>query len=507
MKDTSPLNESNGYAVPNIAPRPHVAQGAIRSTVEGSSLIADAAAVQTGRRDGRAEPQRLRVAEMVVSPIARPERNSGRQSAGDATPGGGALVKDAINVSALPNGSAESISRSARRTDRYDLHDDLRRFTTMRRLRGCGRWRIAAERGVTVNVGTCETGERVSYISGVQRCGSSWVCPVCGPKIRQARAVEVETAALAHLATGGALYTMIVTLPHDAPDDLVDTWGVLSEGFKRMMGGRAHRTERDRYGLCGYIRSSEVTHGANGWHPHAHPLLFADAELSADDLVALADGMHGRWSRYVQSRGYRAPARHLCALHPVRDGAGVAAYVVKAGINDETEHTTRLGMELARGDLKTVGKTESVWRIAERAAAGSARDVMLWKEWERISKGKRCISWSRGLRARFAVEEQTDDELAAAQAETRPTERVEVDPGEWDIISRRPGVVSTLLLIAELLGVVEARAFVVRTVADHIGERVGVLYGPQESRPPPLFGEQPYAVAESSARLTDPVWA
>lgn len=357
-------------------------------------------------------------------------------------------------------------------TDRLDLQDKLRRFTSSKRLRGCGCWRIDGGKDVEQHVGTTEDGERVSYLTNVQRCGSPWICPTCGPKIRQQRAGEIETAALAHIEQGGALYTMIVTLPHNAPDWLSVTWDVLAQGYRRMMGGRGWRRDRETYGIEGYIRADEVTHGVNGWHPHAHPLLFTAGSLSDNELEALADNLHGRWSRYVQRRGFRAPARHLCALAPVRSREGIAAYIVKAGL-DGQDHAKRLGLEMARGDLKRgerdgVKRTESVWEIAERAAAGSERDRELWREYERDSKGKWPVRWSRGLKARYGIGEASDEELAAKEAETRPEETLSVSPGEWDIVWKTPGARSALRLIHELLGRQRAREFVAATVAAHV---------------------------------------
>lgn len=406
----------------------------------------------------------------------------------------GQLVKYADSVSNPPKAAQTAIKRRSRLADRLDLLDKLRGFTSQKRLRACGRWRINGGEPVTLHVGTTGEGERVSYLTNVQRCGSPWMCPTCGPKIRQQRAGEIEQAALAHIEQGGALYTMIVTLPHDAPDRLADTWDVLREGYRRMMGGRGWREDKEACGIEGYIRADEVTHGNNGWHPHAHPLIFAARELSPNELETLADRMHGRWSRYVQKRGYRAPSRGLCDLHPVQSGDGIAAYIVKAGLHGEGETTARLGLEMARGDLKrgreteSKHKTESVWAIAERAASGSERDRVLWREWERESKGKWPVRWSRGLKARYAVGEQTDEELAAAEAETASTERLDVSPGEWDIVSAKPGAVSTLRLIAELLGMEHARGFVVATVAAHVERRLRTFAssdGTQTERAPP----------------------
>ena len=50
-----------------------------------------------------------------------------------------------------------------------------------------------------------------------------------------------------------------------------------------------------RQGFKGLIRSLEVTHGANGWHPHTHELWFLKG--SAEGLQSLLAGALGQGMR------------------------------------------------------------------------------------------------------------------------------------------------------------------------------------------------------------------
>ena len=79
-----------------------------------------------------------------------------------------------------------------RRQRRYALREESWEHSSIRRVRLCGRVRARRADGRdqlpeirAVDEGTC-------YWSGVARCGSVWACPVCSPKIRHERALEVR---------------------------------------------------------------------------------------------------------------------------------------------------------------------------------------------------------------------------------------------------------------------------------------------------------------------------
>jgi hypothetical protein len=64
---------------------------------------------------------------------------------------------------------------------------------------------------------------------------------------------------------------------------------------------------RDRFGLVGYVRATEVTHGRSGWHPHLHVLLMTDRVLTLDELRELHQFVRERWIRRVVALGSGLP--------------------------------------------------------------------------------------------------------------------------------------------------------------------------------------------------------
>ena len=71
------------------------------------------------------------------------------------------------------------------------------------------------------------------------------------------------------------------TFPHKSWQSLGDLLARQADAFKRLRKGRPWDTMKADRGFKGLIRSLEVTHGANGWHPHTHELWFLKARRKA----------------------------------------------------------------------------------------------------------------------------------------------------------------------------------------------------------------------------------
>ena len=112
---------------------------------------------------------------------------------------GAKLVNDAKFVSAHPDEGGKVVVGRRRRRRRFDLLRVLWKVSEMHRQRACCRSRIDAGGVVSVH----KSPEGFAYFSNLQRCGYGASCPVCGAKIAQKRAEEIEAAALRHLDKGG----------------------------------------------------------------------------------------------------------------------------------------------------------------------------------------------------------------------------------------------------------------------------------------------------------------
>jgi hypothetical protein len=369
-----------------------------------------------------------------------------------------------VSTNLQPDADLRKQRRHVRRAQRAVLWKESR----LARVRNCGR--------VPLDVVTVRANAGVAHFAGLATCGSVWACPVCSAKIRNQRAVEISGATARWHRAGNSVLMSTFTFPHDMGMPLKELLPVVADGFRALISGRAwagtparHIPERpskrggmlpakyypakpglrDRLGIVGYIRSIEVTHGANGWHPHAHSLTYARGEMPAEDIVQLIVYQRKRWASWITGQGYRVPdAHHGVDVAMCYSAAEAGAYIAK------TQDGASPGNELARSDLKQGrGGSRTPFEILDDFRwTGDAADLALWHEYERATKGHQCITWSKGLREILAVEERTDEEIAAE--ETGGQDIAQISSAVWCRIVTIPGLDAAVLDAAEDAGLI-----------------------------------------------------
>lgn len=244
--------------------------------------------------------------------------------------------------------------------------------------------------------------------AGLQTCGSVWACPVCSAKIAERRRVELLDAMEMHKAQGGAVSLLTLTTPHQRGDNLVELLaqqGKALQSFLRDFTVKAVLTEM---GYLGQVRALEVTHGRksaknNGWHPHFHILQFHQVKGSEAERKDWTARLYLRWVAYCQKAGLGTPSY----AHGIKldDGTKAAQYVTKWGLEDEmTKGHTKKG--------KAGGESPFDLLRAVLADKNDRQAAALFQEFADGFRGKNQLSWTRGLKARFMVDEKTDDELS-----------------------------------------------------------------------------------------------
>jgi hypothetical protein len=272
----------------------------------------------------------------------------------------------------------------------------------------------------------------IAHFANVQSCGSVHACPVCAPKIRQLRAFQIDKAMTAHLDARGFALFQTFTLPHDFGDELEPLLKSMANAFRKVLGGSGYVADKRDYSITGTIRASETTFGKAGAHPHLHVILFCDRVLSPDEIRALHARLFARWSSAIESVGYRAPLIGLCPIEPVTTRS-LGAYMQKFVATAETDK--RLGMEMTRNDLKSArGTGRTPFQVLrDFADSGDCADLTLWRQWERASHGTQSLTWSKGLKARFNIGDETDEELAAQKVGGELVTVLTVD--QWNLVN------------------------------------------------------------------------
>lgn len=294
----------------------------------------------------------------------------------------------------------------ARRT-RYRRRDTMRRVSIQQRHRTCG---AATRNGAAfVDVSEMGDGSRHGSVRGLVTCSSIWCCPVCGSHIRAERARELSQGVQQFEADGGTFLFLTLTLRHHQGDRLVDLIDAIYDTWAHVRRSRGWRARRDRLGIVGYVRSFEVTYGVNGWHPHAHMLLFVGRDLSRDEFDDLDAWLTSAWIKRLRKIGRDGLPERAADLRRVTDVAGSAERVAGYTVKGETVH-----LEVTRVDLKSGRASLTPQQLLDAAGDGDARAIRLWREYEEATKGRRAIEWSRGLRALVGLaDERPDEEITA----------------------------------------------------------------------------------------------
>lgn len=313
------------------------------------------------------------------------------------------------------------------RAERWRLRSEAGRLLGGRVDR-CGRIPIGP---VEIGAGHA-TGARYA---GLETCSNIWACPVCAPKIANERALRLEAAAQAHRLEGGRLVMVTATLKHRAGQPLETVADRLTGAWRRLQQRRPWRETRDAHGVRHHVRALEVTHGANGWHPHLHVLLFVRGKGEAADLAA---DLWPQWRAQVAKEGGEARR----GAFDVRE-VDVADYVAKWGAVQE--------VALATG--KANGKGRSPWQLLAASAAGERQAGALFAEYGATMKGRTAMQTSRGLLEDYGVTDMTEDELRAAHdPDFDPDERREtvlaLSREEWAAVRKR-GLAHKLLEVIE----------------------------------------------------------
>jgi hypothetical protein len=244
--------------------------------------------------------------------------------------------------------------------------------------------------------------------AGLQTCGSVWACPVCSAKIAERRRVELLTAMEIHKAKGGAVSLLTLTTPHQRGDVLVDLLAQQGKALQGFLRDRKTKAVFAEMGYLGQVRALEVTHGRkaaknNGWHPHFHILQFHQVKGSEADRKDWTARLYLRWVVYCQKAGLGTPSY----AHGIKldDGTKAAQYVTKWGLEDEmTKGHTKKG--------KAGGESPFDFLRAVLADSKDRQAAALFLEFAEAFRGKQQLTWSRGLKARFLVDEKTDEQLS-----------------------------------------------------------------------------------------------
>lgn len=295
--------------------------------------------------------------------------------------------------------------------ERYRLRAQLRAVTPNRRDRLCG---------LTVHLKPDDNGGNPQIVCegspgaweptwhGVITCRHIWTCPVCSAKLRAKRLEQIDAA----MRKGGGRWQMLtLKFSHRRGMPLKGLLDGLAAALRWVkQGGSMQRLWARK--VTASVRATEVTHGANGWHPHAH-LLLRTAHWARVERRAFAL----KWQRAIAK--FLGPE----CLPSLEHGTHWSP-PIDASIADERRrgaYLAKLGAEIA-GVAK---KTHASWAIAERAAAvpSDPGARLLWMEFCEATSGRRMLEADERAVAlsKLAIESDADEPKARTIVRTTVT--------------------------------------------------------------------------------------
>ena len=173
------------------------------------------------------------------------------------------------------------------------------------------------------------------------------------------------------------------------------------------------------------VTATEVTYGANGWHPHFHILVIMQGQQ--DQAVSALDALLPVWLACLRGQGLAGERAALQAQGAAAAGAYVSAF-------GAAEEVALSGHKAGRQGSR------SPWQLLNDARDGDRQAAALWIEYAAAFRGRRQLVWSRGAKARFGIDEISDDEAAAEAAAEVETVRVwprSAGAGRWRQARRR----------------------------------------------------------------------
>ncbi|MBB4064757.1 hypothetical protein [Gellertiella hungarica] len=257
------------------------------------------------------------------------------------------------------------------------------------------------------------TGEFRAGVSGVYRCGSPWLCPVCAVWKALARAEKVKDVAKATFGRGGQVGLLVLTASHSKGMSLADVKKLIQNASSNARKGRAWINAQDVYGILGVVVGQEVTYSrVNGWHYHQHLCIPVDGPTDEEKAHAGEDAAllevlvreraekAARWlaasyKDQIRARGGKVSDRHGCRVRVADDWEDASGYTAKGS----------MAWEVSGGhkDVTKAASSMTPWDVAAAAIDGDAFMMQRWREYVDVMPGTRTCVVSAALGTKLDI--------------------------------------------------------------------------------------------------------
>jgi hypothetical protein len=326
-----------------------------------------------------------------------------------------------------------SKASEAKRDVRYERRKATQAITKLSRLADCGNTAVGQ-----VLIGL--SGNQ-AHFTNLATCGSVWACSVCSAKVLSIRSEEISTAVDVWAKREGQFIFETLTLSHTKHDSLSRVWASVSKAFASTNAGTFSKVHKE-FGQVGYMKVVEVTHGINGWHVHLHLLRFISQELTQSEISDWSTSIFNRWADSLVKQGFKSPLAKFHVFELVESPEKIKGYFAKNFDNSNVLP----GMDLSSSG---VVRGHGMWRVLDVALTNhNSSASRIWAEWERTSRGKRQISWSKNLRKSLGLSNVLSDDEAVNSSDSF-VPLVAIDGASVRLLGRLGSIQSRILRAIE----------------------------------------------------------
>lgn len=249
-----------------------------------------------------------------------------------------------------------------------------------------------------------------AHYKNLEQCGSVWTCPVCSAKISKRRGAELSDGVM---KSGKRLFMVTFTLQHNIKSDLDTLLDDLIGGVRFMLSGAPARRFKDRFRIAGNVSDLEHTWSfRNGHHPHKHMLFLTDLtqeELDRADTKSEIEKFMARYGHYLEEKGYLVND-HTVEVTTSRED--METYLTKWSLSLEV---TAWQLKEGWGDHYT--PFQLLGKIKDSHGKKKAQMVQAFCEYAQSFKGRKQLSFSKGLRKLFDIDGEKSDQQVVEEAE------------------------------------------------------------------------------------------
>lgn len=246
-----------------------------------------------------------------------------------------------------------------------------------------------------------------AFYSGLISCGCVWTCPVCAVKIQEKRRQEIALAI--DYAYKNNLQPVLVTLtfPHEKTQKLSDLLKMQANALSRLRKNKSWDNFKNEIGYSGLIRSLELTHGVNGWHPHTHELWFVNKGINADEIKEFV--LDKWYSSCIKAGLVSGEQKDMLNFYKhavdIKGNCTTSDYLAK----QDSSKNWGVDREVAKASSK-LGKKSGLHPFA--FLTEEYKNTRIWLEYSNAIKGKSQLFWSKGLKNKVGINEISDEEIA-----------------------------------------------------------------------------------------------